>query len=256
MTEISVVTPSLNSAGVIAGCIRSVAEQSICAQHLVVDGFSSDGTLDVIRESGGGAEIIQQAPAGIYAAINLGIRNATGEIIGVLNADDFYASAGVLEQVAAVFEDPAIEACYGDLCYVDDKDTSKVLRYWRSGEYRPARFRHGWMPPHPTFFAKRRLFDQFGAYRTDLGTAADYELMLRFLVRYRVAASYVPQVLVHMRTGGASNASISARIKANRMDRKAWQVNGLRPYPWTAIAKPLRKVGQWWRRPTPTGKQY
>ena len=249
MTEISVITPSMNSAGVIAGCIRSVAAQSMRAQHLVVDGFSSDGTLDVIRQSGDGAEIIQQAPGGIYAAINLGIRKATGGIIGVLNADDFYASAGVLEQVAALFEDPSIEACYGDLCYVDDNDTSKIVRYWRSGEYRPARFRHGWMPPHPTFFAKRSVFDRYGVYRTDLGTAADYELMLRFLVKYRVTASYLPQVLVHMRTGGASNASISARIKANRMDRKAWQVNGLRPYPWTAIAKPFRKVGQWWRRP-------
>ena len=155
----------------------------------------------------------------------------------------------VLQQVSEAFENPSVDACYGDLCYVDDRQPSKIVRYWRAGEYSPGRFRHGWMPPHPTFFVRRETYEKLGLYRTDLGTAADYELMLRFLLRRRINVQYLPQVLVHMRAGGASNASWKARLAANRMDRKAWQLNGLRPRPWTFIAKPARKIGQWWNRP-------
>jgi glycosyltransferase len=142
-----------------------------------------------------------------------------------------------------------VDACYGDLCYVDRADPSRVVRYWRAGEFGPRRFANGWMPPHPTFFVRRSMYEQHGLYREDLGTAADYEMMLRLLVKHRVRVAYIPRVLVHMRSGGASNASLAARLRANRMDRAAWRVNGLRPYPWTTLAKPLRKVGQWWSRP-------
>ena len=249
MPEISIITPSLNASKVIAGCIGSVAEQSGKPQHLVIDGYSSDDTLDVIRAAGAGVEIIQQAPAGIYPAINAGIEASGGEIIGILHADDFYASADVLQQVAAVFENPSVEACYGDLCYVDQDDPSRIVRYWRAGEYHRGRFHHGWMPPHPTFFVRREIHEKYGLYRTDLGTAADYELMLRFLLRHGVTAAYLPQVLVNMRTGGASNVSLKARLDANKMDRRAWTVNDLYPWPWTTIVKPLRKIGQWWSKP-------
>ncbi|MFC1694699.1 glycosyltransferase family 2 protein [Pseudomonadota bacterium] len=249
MPEISIITPSLNASKVIADCIRSVAEQTGKPQHLVIDGNSTDATLDVIRAAGAGVEIIQQAPAGIYPAINAGIEASGGEIIGILHADDFYASADVLQQVSAAFENPSVDACYGDLCYVDCHQPSKIVRYWRAGEYRPGRLRHGWMPPHPTFFVRHNVYEQFGCYRTDLGTAADYELMLRFLLKHGITAVYLPQVLVHMRAGGASNASWQARLAANRMDRRAWKVNDLKPLPWTTMAKPLRKLGQWWSRP-------
>jgi glycosyltransferase involved in cell wall biosynthesis len=249
MTDISIITPSLNSSRVIADCIQSVAEQSVSAQHLVIDGYSSDATAEVIRKSGVAAEIIQQKPAGIYPAINSGIRAATGEIIGILHADDFYASSDALHKVLAVFDNPSVDACYGDLCYVDEIDPARIVRYWRSGAYRPGLFHQGWMPPHPTFFVRRKIYDEFGVYRTDLGTAADYELMLRFLVRHGITIVHIPHVLVHMRTGGSSNASWRARVQANRMDRRAWKVNDLRPYPWTIMAKPLRKIGQWWSRP-------
>ena len=193
--------------------------------------------------------LIHEAPNGIYAAINTGIQAASGDIVGVLNADDFYPGQRVLQQVSEVFADSAVEACYGDLCYVDPTDINRVMRYWRAGPFRPSRFRHGWMPPHPTFFLRRGIYERHGLYRTDLGSAADYELILRMLYRHRVAVAYLPQVLVHMRAGGASNASFAARLAANRMDREAWRVNGLRSYPWTLAAKPLRKLSQWWRRP-------
>jgi glycosyltransferase len=249
MPEISIITPSLNSAGVIADCVRSVASQGIDVKHLVVDGYSSDESLEIVRNSGAGIDILEEPPTGIYPAINAGISSSHGEIVGILHADDFYASSDVLHSVASAFEDDSVDACYGDLCYVDSENPNRVVRYWRAGKYHSASFLNGWMPPHPTFFVRRKIYDQFGLYRTNLGTAADYELMVRFLVKHQVKAAYIPKILVHMRTGGSSNANWRARVEANRMDRQAWRVNGLSPYPWTTLAKPLRKVGQWWSRP-------
>ena len=234
---------------VIEGCLRSVARQSLSAEHLVVDGHSVDGTVDLIESMEAGIRVLGAPPSGIYPAINAGIRAARGDIVGILHADDFYAADDVLEQVQAVFADPAVDACYGDLCYVDRADPSRVVRYWRAGEFRPGRFENGWMPPHPTFFVRRGIYQQYGHYREDLGTAADYEMMLRLLVKHRIGVAYIPRVLVHMRSGGASNASLPARLRANRMDREAWRVNGLTPRPWTTLAKPLRKAHQWWSRP-------
>ena len=246
---ISIITPSLNSAEVVADCIGSVAEQTGEIEHLVIDGQSTDETIGIIERSGFPVKVLSEPASGIYSAINTGIDKAGGDIIGILHADDFYAAKDVLEKVAAVFDDPAIDACYGDLCYVRRANPDQVVRYWRAGEFHPARFLHGWMPPHPTFFVRRKIYEQFGLYRTDLGTSADYELMVRLMVKHEIKAAYIPGVLVHMRTGGMSNASWSSRIQANRMDRQAWRANGLRPYPWTTIAKPLRKLGQWWSRP-------
>ena len=245
----SIITPSLNSVDVITDCINSIAQLEVGVEHLVIDGESTDGTRELVEKMNGAVRVVEAPPEGIYPAINTGITHANGEVIGILNADDFYANGDVLRLVSSVFEDPTIDACYGDLCYVDKSDPGRVVRFWRAGQLGPNGMLHGWMPPHPTFFVRRRVYEDYGLYRTDLGTSADYELMLRFLVKHQVKTVYIPEILVHMRTGGASNKSWKARIEANRMDRKAWQVNALRPYPWTMIAKPLRKIGQWWSRP-------
>ena len=249
MSEISIITPSLGADPVLAGCVQSVANQTRRAEHLVVSGDAEEKVAAVLAGLESGVCILSRPPRGIYAAINSGIRAAGGDVVGVLHADDFYPGNDILERVADVFSDPAVGACYGDLCYVDAEDTGRIVRYWRAGPFRPRRFRQGWMPPHPTFFLRKGLYEQHGLYREDLGTAADYELMLRMLYRHRVEAAYLPVVMVHMRTGGASNASLGARLAASQMDRQAWRVNGLRPYPWTLLAKPARKVSQWWRRP-------
>ncbi len=170
---------------------------------------------------------------------------ATGDVIGILNADDFYPSDDVLAKVSAVFSDPKVEACYGDLKYVDPVNVNKTVRYWKSGNYNQKKFYSGWMPPHPTFFVRRSIYEKYGAFNLDLGTAADYELMLRLLLKHGINAVYIPDVLVHMRTGGKSNLSLLNRLRANRMDRRAWSVNGLKPYLWTIPLKPLRKMSQW-----------
>lgn len=245
MTRISVVTAVRNARDTIEGCLESVAGQTCPAEHIVVDGASSDGTREALeRHRGRIARLVSEPDRGIYDGMNKGIALATGDVVGTLNADDFYAHREVLQRVAEAFADPAVDACYGDLEYVDARDASRVVRRWRAGGYRPRKFFQGWMPPHPTFFVRRRHYRELGAYDESLGTAADYELMLRFLLRHRLRACYIPEVLVRMRSGGASGRSLAARLRANRMDKKAWEINGLRRMPWTIAFKPLRKLIQ------------
>jgi glycosyltransferase len=260
---ISIITATYNAAATLQdnlACIRRQTQNAGCeagpqVEHLLIDGGSRDGCLESIKAycadsgrfvcSSPQARFISEPDHGIYDAMNKGIKLAQGEIIGILNADDCYADDTVLAQVAAVFADPEVEACYGDLEYVAADDMARVIRYWQSGVYDAKKFYLGWMPPHPTFFVRRRVYEQFGMFNLNMGTAADYELMLRFLFKHRLRVAYIPKVLVKMRVGGMSNVSLKNRLAANRMDRKAWAVNGLRPYPWTLWMKPLRKVLQW-----------
>jgi len=231
-------------------------------EHIIVDGGSTDDTLSIIEGYVAGrtaTKVISEPDNGLYDALNKGIAMATGDVVGILHADDVYQSPDTLAKIAKVFEDPSVEACYGDLLYVSEgHDNSKlsiqnlkfdIVRYWQSGSFSPDKFKWGWMPPHPTFFVRRTVYEKYGLFRLDLGTAADYELMLRFLVNHRIHCAYLPEVLVCMRVGGASNRSLEARLKANCMDRKAWEVNGLRPYPWTIMLKPLRKIPQYFIKP-------
>jgi hypothetical protein len=151
--------------------------------------------------------------------------------------------------VAELLERSGADTLYGDLEYVDGQDTGRVVRRWRGGDYRPDNFYRGWMPPHPTFFVRRSVYERFGAFNLSLRFAADYELMLRFLLRHGISVCYLPEVLVRMRTGGLSNASLRNRWRANREDRKAWELNGLRPKFYTLCWKPLSKLGQFLASP-------
>ncbi len=215
-------------------------------EHIIIDAQSSDNTLKIINmHCGKNTRIISEPDKGIYDAMNKGISLAVGDVIGILNADDLYTHSDVLQQVATIFEDASIDCCYGDLDYVDSVDVKHIVRRWHSGDYKPELFYRGWMPPHPTFFVRRSLYEQFGTFRLDMGTSADYELMLRFLLKCGARVAYLPDILVKMRTGGASNASLRKRLQANRMDRKAWDVNGLKPYLWTLYLKPLSKLTQY-----------
>ncbi len=244
--RLSIITAVRNSQNTIRDCIESVRNQTYPAEHIIIDGRSSDGTLDVIHEyTATLAALISEPDKGFYDAINKGLEMAKGEVIGILNADDAYASDDILAKVAAELEDKMVDSCYGDLVYIDGSDMSKACRYWRSKPFKDHLFYRGWMPPHPTFFVRKSVYERFGTFNLGLGTAADYELMLRFLVKHKITTAYIPKTLVKMRTGGLSNKSVAARIEANRMDRLAWEVNGLKPYPWTLYLKPISKVGQW-----------
>jgi glycosyltransferase len=247
--SVSIITVAFNAAPTIAWCIESVQAQSFPAEHIIIDGGSTDGTLEVVeRYRHGVARVVSEPDRGIYDAMNKGIALATGEVIGILNADDFYAGQNVLAKVAAILSDKRIDSCYGDLVYVHQANPAQVTRRWKSVSFLGKSFYWGWMPPHPTFFVRRHVYEKYGTFNLALGSAADYELMLRLLVKHKLIAAYIPEVLVRMRAGGVSSASLRNRLKANRMDRKAWAINGLTPYPWTTAMKPLRKLGQYFAR--------
>jgi glycosyltransferase len=244
MIRISVITASYNSAATIIDCLESVKSQAVDSEHIIIDGGSTDCTLEIVNSYPHVSKIVSESDNGIYDAMNKGIILASGDVIGILNSDDFYAHPDVLTRVAQVFTDRRIDSCYGDLNYVDSADTARIIRRWKSRTFNRNSFYWGWMPPHPTFFVRRSVYEKFGKFDLTLGSSADYELMLRFLVKYKITTAYIPEVLVKMRTGGISNSSIKNRIEANRMDRKAWRANGLKHYPWITFFKPLSKITQ------------
>ncbi len=250
--KITVVTAVYNRVQTIEGCIQSVLSQTAAdrVEQIVIDGNSTDGTDLVVRQFEGRlAKSIREPDSGIYDALNKGIRAASSEIVGFLHADDVLASDNILEMIVDAFQSGNHDAIYGDLVYVDSEDIGHVVRYWKSGPYDRNRFRWGWMPPHPTVYVRRSIYEQFGGYRTDLGSAADYECMVRLMFKAGIRVGYVPKVLVRMRLGGKSNSSIANRMKANRSDRQAWLENGLRPPFGLRFTKPFRKLGQYLIRP-------
>ena len=243
--KVSIVTAVWNRAATIGGAIDSVAAQTHPhIEHLVIDGASTDGTLaEVEAHRSPGMVVVSETDRGIYDALNKGLACSTGEVVGLLHSDDFFADARVIERVATMFADPAIDAVYGDLDYVSASDPAKVIRHWRAGEATPARLRRGWMPPHPTLFVRRRVFETHGAYDTRYRIAADYDAVLRWFGTAGITSAYIPEVLVKMRVGGESNASLSKILRKSREDYRALRTNragGLA----TLIAKNLSKLPQ------------
>jgi glycosyltransferase involved in cell wall biosynthesis len=226
--------------------IKSVLRQDYGdIEYIIVDGLSTDSTLEIVsRYRSNIARVISEKDSGIYDAINKGIKAASGDIIGILHSDDFYNYNSVISDYVKTFREKKCEAVYSDLYYVDAKDTDKIKRKWKSGEYVPGAFLKGWMPPHPTFFALRRMYDHYDLYNTSFKTAGDYELMLRFIHVHEIRVAYLPKYTIKMRTGGESNSSLRNRINANLEDRRAWQINNCRPRWYTLWLKPLRKVFQ------------
>ncbi len=242
---ISIITATYNSAATVRDTLSSIASQQYpFIEHIIVDGLSKDNTLEIVKDFPHVARVICEKDNGIYDAMNKGVQLATGDIIGILNSDDFYTNPSVLSKVAAAFEDPAVEAVYGDLQYVKVSNVEVVTRTWKSGAYKKKSIYYGWMPPHPTFFVRRQVYDKCGLFNSSLRSAADYELILRVLLKFNVHALYIPEVLVKMRVGGMSNTSLKNRLRAHREDRIAWKLNELKPYFFTLPLKPLRKIFQ------------
>jgi glycosyltransferase len=244
--RISIITAAFNSSATIRETIESVRMQrGVKVEHIVVDGGSLDDTIDIVRSYPHIQKTVSEPDKGIYDAMNKGIAMAEGDVIGILNSDDLYHDQEVLQKVCAVFSERDVDVAYGDLVYFSAGDMDKVVRYWKAGRYREGLFKWGWMPPHPTFFVRRQAYERYGLFNLDIGTSADYELMLRLMHIHALRWAYIDRVLVRMREGGASNITMAARFEANRNDRKAWTLNGVRPYWFTMYLKPLRKVGQY-----------
>lgn len=244
--KVTIITVCYNSAKTIEDTIQSVVNQTYNnIEYIIIDGFSTDNTLDIVNNYKNKiAKVISEKDAGLYDAINKGIGLATGEIIANLNSDDFYIDNNVIADVVAKMKAEKSDTLYADLYYVDAIDTNKVTRNWVSGNYKKGLFFKGWMPPHPTFFVRKSVYDKYGKFNLELKSAADYEIMLRFIHKHECSISYLPRVVVRMRIGGVSNVSLLNRLKANREDKRAWEINGLKPKAFTLIFKPLSKVLQ------------
>lgn len=248
--KVTIITVCYNSAKTIEDTIQSVLSQDYKnIEYIIIDGLSTDNTLEIVNQYKTKiTTIISEKDAGLYDAINKGISLATGDIIANLNSDDFYIDNHVITDVVNKFEAEQTDVLYTDLYYVDAENTNTVKRYWKSGNYTKGAFYKGWMPPHPTFFVKIAIYEQYGVFNLNLHSAADYEIMLRFIHKYECSISYINRVTVRMRVGGVSNASFANRIRANREDKKAWSINGLTPKPFTFILKPLSKVSQFFNK--------
>ncbi|HCZ01544.1 MAG: glycosyl transferase [Rhodobacterales bacterium RIFCSPHIGHO2_02_FULL_62_130] len=240
--KITIITVVYNRAETIGQALESVASQSHGdVEHLVVDGASVDGTLEEIwARKRPHMRVISEPDAGIYDALNKGIAAATGEVIGLMHSDDFFAHDEVLQDVARCFEETGSDAVYGDLDYVSASDVTRIVRRWVSGEYTQRRLAHGWMPPHPALFVRREVIEAFGPYDTSYRIAADYEAILRWFGRGGITPTYLPEVLVKMRVGGESNRSIELILRKSREDYRALRstgVGGVRALAWKNLSK-------------------
>lgn len=243
--KVSIITVSYNAEKTISDTVNSVLTQTYKnVEYIIVDGASKDNTLNILNSfEPGSFQLISESDNGLYDAMNKGVAMATGDIIGILNADDVFADSKVIEEVVNQMETSGADCLYSDLIYVKE-DLKTIVRKWESGEYQKGAFKKGWMPPHPTFYVKKECYEKYGAFNLDFRTSADYELMLRFIHKNEVSVTYLPRTTILMRVGGQSNASIKNRIKANKEDRAAWKVNGLKPGSLTFIRKPLSKIKQ------------
>lgn len=227
--KISVVTVCFNAAETIAGTLESVARQTHPdVEHIVIDGASTDGTMDIVRRYAGRlAQVVSEPDQGIYDAMNKGLRVATGDIIGLLNADDIYSDTRVLERVSVAMKREQLDALFGDAEFVSPERPDKPLRRYRSDRFRPDRIAWGWMPAHPTLFLRRRVYERFGGFRTGYRIAGDFELVARVFHGDTLKYRHVPEVIVRMRTGGISTGGWRNTLLLNREVLRACRENGI-----------------------------
>lgn len=248
--KVTIITVCFNTADTIEDTVKSVISQDYKnIEHIVIDGGSTDETLEILsRYKNKISRIVSEPDEGIYDAMNKGIRLATGDVVGFLNAGDFYAVETAVSQIVTSLQKNDCEIVYADLEYVAENNPIKVVRKWKSRPYKDGLFEKGWHPPHPTFFAKKSVFDKYGDFDLSYNIGADYELMLRFMKKYGVKSCYIPEVLVKMRTGGMSNKNLWHIAKANIQCFQAWQKNGLKVAPFIMLKKTSSKLVQYLKR--------
>ncbi|MDD5458737.1 MAG: glycosyltransferase family 2 protein [Phycisphaerae bacterium] len=247
--NVSIITVVFNAAGTIEDCIKSIHSQTYPdIEHIIIDGGSTDETIDIINHYRDKiSKIVSEKDNGVYDAMNKGIKLATGSVIGFLNADDIYAADNIISEVTAFMYEGCFDAVYGDLAYIDRRNTDNIVRYWQPGEYKKGSFFHGWVPPHPTFFCRREIFEKFGSFNDKFQIAADFELMFRFIERYKIKVGYLQKCLVKMRTGGKANV-FKGIFKGNMEIIKSFALNGMCISPLFFINKPIDKICQLFRK--------
>lgn len=245
--KVSIITVAFNSAATIAHCMQSVLDQSYSnIEYIVVDGLSKDNTLNIVREFeplfAGKMRWISEKDNGIYDAMNKGLHMATGDVVGILNSDDFFTDNDVIEKVAQAFTDDNIDAVYGDVHFVRETNLSRCVRYYSSAGFRPWWLRFGIMPAHPSFYARKEVFQKAGLYKTDYKIGGDFEMMVRLFKRFDIKTKYLPMVFVTMRMGGASTKNVGSRLTLLREDTRACRENGVYTHPLLICLKYFYKV--------------
>lgn len=245
--KVSIITVAYNSIHTLEDAIRSVLQQTYMdIEYVVIDGASNDGTVDLIRryepEFEGRLKWVSEQDGGIYDAMNKGIRMASGDVVGILNSDDYFTSNDVIAHVASAFSDSAIDAVYGDIHFIRDGHPEKCIRYYSSKPFRPLWLRFGFMPAHPSFYCRRQVFDKAGLYKTDYQIGSDYEMMVRLFMVHHIKARYLPLDFVTMRTGGASTRNVGSRLQLIKDDVRGCRENGIYTNPLMISMKYLYKV--------------
>jgi glycosyltransferase involved in cell wall biosynthesis len=228
--KVSIITVCLNSSKTIISTLQSISDQAYSnIEHIIVDGGSTDGTLDLVKTwRSHEIKLINRPNLGIYQSMNTGINLSTGDIVGILNADDFFSDNTVITDITNIFQNKNPDAIFGDIVYVHQSNLNLIIRNWSSGPYRKDAFKMGWQPPHPTFYLRRDLYMKYGLYDAAFKTAADFELMLRFFEIHEISSEYLPRVLVKMRIGGVSNKSYRNILIANYANLLAFNKNNLK----------------------------
>lgn len=241
--KITVITVAYQSAKTLEHTIQSVQNQNYTnIEHIVIDGGSNDGSIEILKRHGSEIKWVSEPDNGIYDAMNKGIQMATGEVIGMLNADDFYTDPHVLSKIANAMQSPSVMATIADVAFIRPEAPDKIVRKYSAATWHPGKFVRGFMPPHPSFYCKKYCYDTFGLYKTNYTIAADYELLIRFLEVHKLKYSYIPMQMVTMRTGGASTRNLKSNYTLNEEIIRACKENGLYTNRWMVYGKYFRKI--------------
>lgn len=227
--KISIITVVWNNKDTIKYAIKSVLNQSYeNIEYIIIDGASTDGTVEIVQSYGDKiSRFISEPDKGLYDAMNKGINLATGDIVGMLNSDDFYINEFVIEKIVKEFQSKNVDSVFADLVFVKPENIDKTVRYYDSSHFSPKKFAYGWMPAHPTFFVKRKCYEKYGVFKTDYKISADYELLTRFLAKNKISYSYIKKPIVKMRMGGASTSGIKSNYILNKEIIRACKENGI-----------------------------
>jgi len=227
--KVSIITAVYNNKETIQDAIDSVLNQSYKnIEYIIIDGASIDGTIETIKSYGDKiTKFISEPDRGIYDAMNKGVALATGDVIGILNSDDFYIDEHVIEKVINIFQEEKVDSVYADLVFVKPNNLDKTIRYYNSSKFNPSKFAYGWMPAHPTFFVKQKIYKKYGVFKTDYKIAADYEILVRFLEKYKISYYYIQLPIIKMRIGGVSTSGIKSNYILNKEIIRACKENGI-----------------------------
>jgi len=227
--KISIITVVWNNKETIKDAIESVLSQTYKdIEYIIIDGESTDGTIEIIKSYGNKiTKFVSEQDKGLYDAMNKGIKLATGDVVGILNSDDFYINEFVIEKVVKTFKEQKVDSVFADLVFVKPENLDKTVRYYDSSKFNPSKFAYGWMPAHPTFFVKREFYEKYGLFKTDYKIAADYELLIRFLSKYQISYAYLNEIFIKMRLGGASTQNIKSNYILNKEIMRACKENNI-----------------------------